>query len=473
MVASIDGIEAAVITLVRTVRAEACSTQMSVRDVWAMVRGAIEQAAPAAARSDLYSPDGNLNEQNLLHISGLRAAAPRSDISEEAIAAEFAAFCARPVPDSEDWILLDARMPPGLSVPIGDYTLETHSYDELLALHPLPCLTAADGDASLMPPALDGAAFLQQTRADSAGSAGWRYFMNDVLGSTLIEHENWVPLLALALWSPSITRAEAIYEVERGRYVFLGIGKPVLFPEEVDLPDGTVGEHLVHDTEGMYLSAAEVPAFTAFTATVVERVERVMAGLEGSKGRKKLARRLQAASSHLLRAAHRTRGRDGHYIVSAYEVNEVLLHYVIAMEALLADDSDHLDLSRKVEYRAATLFDSDDERIRVGKLVKSAYQARSKYVHGDEVDPDLDLDALRETARQVLLRWLILASSGEDGPVESSQVVPSLLDRATLSDQARREFALGPLREFFTATPTAAVPASSGTQGSAAGEWQV
>lgn len=135
-------------------------------------------------------------------------------------------------------------------------------------------------------------------------------------------------------------------------------------------------------------------------------------------------------------------------------MNEVLLHYVIAMEALLADDRDHLDLSRKVECRAATLFATDERRVATARLVKKAYGERSSYVHGDEVDPGFDLDALRVTARQILLRWLVLAAGDVgDGPAQEPQAVGSLLGRATLSDTVRREQITGPLRAFIAATP--------------------
>lgn len=145
---------------------------------------------------------------------------------------------------------------------------------------------------------------------------------------------------------------------------------------------------------GPGLVEADISAFTDFTTAVLERV---MSGLvRKNKGGQKPARRLEAAATHVLRAAHRTHGPTSHYDIAAYELNEVLLHYVIAMEALLADESDHLELSRKVQYRVATMFATDDERLTASKLVKEAYNTRSKYVHGDQVTA-FDLDALRRS----------------------------------------------------------------------------
>jgi hypothetical protein len=141
--------------------------------------------------------------------------------------------------------------------------------------------------------------------------------------------------------------------------------------------------------------------------------------------------------------------------VSAYERNEVILHYVVALEALLADEG-NLDLSRKVSYRAATLFGTDDERERVARLVKTAYEVRSKYAHGDDLGRDVDLDELRQVARQVVLRWLVLATNRSDGKVSPEMgSIPRELDRASLSDAVRRELVLKPLRAFFQEHPPA------------------
>jgi hypothetical protein len=251
-----------------------------------------------------------------------------------------------------------------------------------------------------------------------------------------------------------------MYEVDRGRRIDIVSGVPNLVPAFLMSEEGEVDDvYQKHDRLGMILDSEQTPAFTDFSAAVLERIDRVMAGSTGKpRGLKRLARRLQAAGTHLLRAAHRTRGPEGAHEVSAYEFNEVVLHYVIAMEALLADEHDHLDLSRKVQYRAATLFYTDEQRTSVAKLVSNAYAARSKYVHGDDVGEDeLDLGKLRKVAQSVLLRWLILAAGSAGRPVQDAQVIPTLLDRATLSDEVRREQVLRPIEEFLTATPTAPV----------------
>lgn len=452
-----SGIEAATLAFITAIRsdAEIDLGQIEARDDWAQVRAAVEQVVPRSIRADLYR-DGELTDWVLLRVSGLAQAVADRRIGAADLAAQFEVFCTRSAPQSEDWILLDASVPLGAQVPLGDYVLEARGYRDLLALHPLPCVAAADDESVVLPPRpLAGAAFLRRVRADREIPTGMRFIWTF---DQLVELEHWKPLLAMTLWSPQIVRAEAAYEVEAGRRVTAAGGRLDLILEIYHGPDGAEEEYQRHQTLGIELTETDLSAFTVFTAAVLERVERIMAGLtRKGKGGQKLARRLEAAAGHVLRAAHRTYGPDGHYDVAAYELNEVLLHYVIAMEALLADESDHLDLSRKVQYRAATLFATDDERLAVSKLVKEAYAARSKYVHGDEVTA-FDLEALRRTACQVLLRWLVLAAgSRAEGPVAEAQAIPSMLDRATLSDSARAECVLRPLAEFF-AKPLAQEP---------------
>ena len=63
------------------------------------------------------------------------------------------------------------------------------------------------------------------------------------------------------------------------------------------------------------------------------------------------------------------------------------MHYVIALEGLLAgDEPDHSELTRKVSQRAAVFLAGKDgtQRLEIAKLVRDAYAARSRYAHGSE-----------------------------------------------------------------------------------------
>src|SRR5882757_2950730 len=91
-----------------------------------------------------------------------------------------------------------------------------------------------------------------------------------------IELDNWLPLFALLLWSPSITRAEATFEVEPGRRIALVDGEPAIWEDVYTTPDGQVEEYLRHHKQGITVTEDEMPVFGAFTASVIERIQRVL-----------------------------------------------------------------------------------------------------------------------------------------------------------------------------------------------------
>lgn len=448
-----EEIATAALDVVRRIRSRRPETVPNPSKGWRAVAAAVERHVSKGDRPDIYGVD-EVNLRALFTVGLSRAA--RLDIREATLAAEFAAWCLRPLVISQDWILLDANLPRKTTIPLGDYVLFTPTAQELLGMHPLRCLADEnESDLDLPPGALGESAFLSLDRPDRPVRSAVAHAVP--LGGR-IELEHWKPLLVLALWSPAITRAECMYEVDRGRRIDIVSGVPNIVLAYTTSEHGEVEDvYQKHDRLGMTIGPGQTSAFTAFSAVVLDRVEQVMAGATGKyRGQKKLARRLQAAGTHLLRATHRTRGPEGAHEVSAYELNEVLLHYVIAIEALLADDHDHLDLSRKVQYRAATLFATDEQRTYVAKLMGTAYAARSKYVHGDAVaEGEPVLGELRRVVRAVLLRWLILTVDSDGRLVSEAQTLPTLLDRATLSDQVRREEVLRPIEEFLTATPAA------------------
>jgi hypothetical protein len=143
---------------------------------------------------------------------------------------------------------------------------------------------------------------------------------------------------------------------------------------------------------------------------------------------------------HLTRATQRSMP-DG--MALDEERDEVLLHYVIALEALLADE-EQADLARKVTQRAAVLVGDDDSaRLRYAALIRSAYTARSKYAHGDEPH-QVDLAELRMATCGVMLRWLVLQAAAD----RNRRLLPELLDDALLSARTRAEVVDSVWRSF-------------------------
>ncbi|MER8073382.1 hypothetical protein ABTZ59_34555 [Streptomyces sp. NPDC094034] len=143
-----------------------------------------------------------------------------------------------------------------------------------------------------------------------------------------------------------------------------------------------------------------------------------------------------------------------------------LLDYVIALEALMISparktrantpekDEAGASISKNIRTRASALFLTLEHRKRVEETVRSAYSARSTYVHGDVLTEHTgterltQLRELRLTIREVMLRWLILT------PCDTNDLAP-ILDAASTDRERTID---GPLRTFFTATPPQVLP---------------
>ena len=420
---------------------------------WPRVRNRVAVLAPPEKRDDLYAADGSLRDETLLYLSGLSRVAHAigrgADIDDGQVAARFSDFCTAPRPASEDWLFLDGQAPAGTDITLGEYTLRTLSHEELR--HLSPPLHPIIGPAEEAPAAtsvLEGAPVLQHTVPDRPLANGYRF---PLLGMhTRPELLHWRPLLTLLLWSSDMLRMNAWFIVERERRADLHAGSVPVVPDIYVDYTGREFEYEKRDTGLWRVTETDLPRLKAFAAAVDGLINTVLAGLDQKNKKAKMrARRLQRASEHMVRAAHRTYGND---FVWEEDADEVTLHYVIALEALLADE-DHADLSRKVKQRAAALWMADSHRLTVAQVVGRAYGRRSKYAHGDDTgDADTkELDQLRRVAHSTLLRWLgTTVTAGPDLPLE--------LDRTLLSDELRRRTVTAPLRSFYDATPPARLP---------------
>ncbi len=285
-------------------------------------------------------------------------------------------------------------------------------------------------------------AFLTREDPDGKPARGLTFFL-----VRRPEQLSWEPLLVLALWQHEVLRLDARYHVEPGRRVDTNWSEPSLDVRIHDSDEGWVEEEW-HRPGGWTLRPGDTDAFGRFADAVHGMLAGVL-GRQSGKQQKKTARRARRAGQHLVRAAQRSFPGG---TVDEEDRDEVVLHYVIAIEALLADE-DNLDLSRKVAYRGAALHLTDAERVRVRELLAKAYTARSKYAHGDETnETDIDLRALRQAAVTIYLRWLVVHTRNAWGNV------PALLDRSVLDHDAHARTLHDPLTAFHTATPPAQPP---------------
>ncbi|MEW2570214.1 hypothetical protein [Streptomyces sp. NPDC047070] len=391
--------------------------ELAARPEFEPVLNAVVHAAPISEHRDLYGKvDGDWLPRlsAILGQSGLgdatRLLVRQARVPLEEIADDFVAFCTAPAPCPEDWLLLRADVPEGTRIPLGRYTLQTFTPDELRHLGPMPALGNQRPGTSHLD-LLTGAPFLHtahtgriSTRAPHwGGHRGPR-----------AEAEHWRALLPLMLWSSEPLRVQAVFDVERGRCFGLRSDDvPTTLTTSLDR-HGMEEDYEVRESGSYHVTPAQLPALKAFCAHVTARIDAVVAGTtSGRRLPTRRARRLERAARHLLRAYQRT---YSDYSVWQQEADEVLLDYVIALEALMISpaDEEHQKISENIRTRASALFLTPGQRTRVEEVVQQAYSARSKYVHGDKLtehSPTHQLDQLRELrliARQVLLRWLIL-----------------------------------------------------------------
>ncbi|MGW7362441.1 hypothetical protein ACWGI8_03210 [Streptomyces sp. NPDC054841] len=432
---------------------------LAVLPQWEALEEAVSAAAPITEHRDLYAKvDGDWipSYRALLGESGLgdatRLIAQGTEVPEAEVADSFVAFCTGPAPAAEDWMLLNADFPEGTRIPLGCYTLQTFTPDELRQMGPMPTIHG------LRPGALDlgllaGAPFIHAPDPDHKPTRGIHWFG---YRGPRPEAQHWQALLPLILWSSEPLRVDAVFDVARGRRFGL---RPGDIPTTIRIYEDRHGreeEVEVRDTTSSLVTPADLPGLTAFCAAMTAKIDGVMAGAtSGRRVPKRRARRLERAARHLLRAYQRTFADHG---VWEQEADELHLDYVIALEALMISpiDEDHEGIAKNIRTRASALFLTPAHRERAETVVQRAYKARSTYVHGDVIKDQTErekLDELRTLRRltlQVILRWLVLT------PSDTGDLAP-LLDTAASGTEHERLID-EPLRAFFTASPPRKLP---------------
>lgn len=188
------------------------------------------------------------------------------------------------------------------------------------------------------------------------------------------------------------------------------------------------------------MAARNAPQLRRFLAQLAPLLDRAIAApAKPTKASRERAARLRRIAEHFLAA-----GEDAHgegEVLSELNADAVL-HYVIALEAVLTgDESDKTELTRKVVQRAAVLAGTNDEdRRAVAALVLDAYRARSSYAHGGE-PADVDLPGLRRVVRDCLLARLVIGDPTPTGETLAALADAVLLDHTLLAEQVRRPVA--------------------------------
>ncbi|MDT0616331.1 HEPN domain-containing protein [Streptomyces lancefieldiae] len=350
---------------------------------WETLSNAVARTAPISQNRDLYGKfDGDWLPRRASLLGGSRLGdatrliAQGATVPVEEVANSFVAFCAAPAPAVENWLLLAGDLPDGTRIPLGRYTLQTFTVDELRQFGPMPALQG------LQPGGLDldllaGAPFVHAQnpeRAPDRRGTGWFDFTGP-----RPESRHWRALLPLILWSPETLHVDAVFDVQRGRE--FGLQQHQVPTTLLTYEDryGRKAEAEVRELGSFCITQAEIPRLQAFCSAVSARINAVMDGLTSPGLPGKRARRLERAARHLLQAYQRTHSDLG---VWEQETDELHLDYVIALEALMVSPKDkHEGISQRIRTRASALFPMP-LRERVEDMVQKSYSARSKYVHG-------------------------------------------------------------------------------------------
>ncbi|MDQ0771602.1 hypothetical protein QF026_000068 [Streptomyces aurantiacus] len=426
---------------------------------WSTVVEAVAAAAPREEHPDLYTKiDGDWapSPLTLLEQSGLSVAArliaQGAPVPVSEVADSFVAFCTGPAPVTERWLLLNGAFPQRTRIPLGRYTLQTFTEDDLRQTVPMSALTGLHSQ-SLDLRLITGAPFLHVP--DPGRTVTRRPTWFDFTGPRA-EAQHWQALLPLMLWDSELLRVDSVFTVARGRLFDLD---PRNVPTTIKVYEGRDGrgeEVEVRDTGEFHVPAACLPALDDFCTAISAKIDAVMAGATHNRRiLNRRARRLERAARHILAAYQRTYNDDGVWDV---EVDALHLDYVIALEALLISPNDTREgIAGNIRSRAAALFLAPDHRQEAMDIVQRAYTARSTYVHGDVIKDQTEQEKLEElrTLRlltlQVILRWLVLT------PSDTDDLAP-LLDAAA-QDTGREHHIDRPLHAFFTTTPPRRRPA--------------
>jgi Apea-like HEPN len=357
------------------------------------------------------------------------------------VASDLAGYLAGPPTDIWDYAIFDGHGTLQDAIPVVDgWELVTPSADELRLVLPLPSTAAYQPDRPFDPGSYRRLVMLRHVVRDGAPQRGpaqhWDYLYSLGLGRPQWELL-WQPLMALSLYADPALRLWARYRIEPRRRT------DKLF-DSIDLeiwsPDGET-EIETPRTGAFRLDAHDTPMLRRFLDALSPRLTAALDTQGTKKAKEEAANRLQRCAEHFLIAGEHTYD-EGEAVPG--EEDDAILHYVIALEGLLAGRQDG-DLTRKISQRAAILVGTNDvERLAIRRLVCDAYRARSDYAHGNKPSMigKIDLAKLHGVVRLCILTRLILGDPTQVGSLHE------LADRALLSHSELQNQIHRPFDEF-------------------------
>jgi hypothetical protein len=397
---------------------------------------------------------GRTLDADALQYTGIvRALAQRARFDLNRSSAEFASYLAGPPRPVEDWVAVRADIPDKRCAVAGGWEFGRFTVNELWNILPLPSIARLiDRRDPFRPDVWSQVAFLRRPADDQSPLKPGDLYLH--LGPNRDVDDLWEPLLVLSFWSNHPTAVAGRWIIEPGSAYRAQSQATLDF-----IPPGwppTDDEVILADWERLY--CAEESNWLWFSTLQAALGERLRALSPG-----KARRRLEYAARHFLAATSLGSGPGADVwqeeAAKYPELTlEALFRYCSALEGVLGDGAG--DLTRKVSQRAAILttaifssslrFARDDSHtarlasratlsdpVQVERIVRTAYDARSKFSHGDEPPKDVWAAApvpyLRAITRAVLLARVILGRDGD------SDRLPKMCDKALLSLAARQE----------------------------------
>jgi len=353
----------------------------------------------------------------------------RTDLDLKAVARDLANFLAGPPIDIWDYAILDGSLATDEPIPVVDgWELVTPTAEQLRLLLPVPATAAYQPDRPFDADDYSGLTMLR--RIDLDALPHYRPVVHwEVLYSLALNrpaHLLWQPLIALSLYANPVLKLWGRYQIEPGRRA------DKLFDSvqwEIWTPDGET--EIERPQTGAFGWDIDVSMLRRFLAELKPLIAKALRN-------KKSGTRLRRCAEHFLIAGEEAHD-EGEVLT---ELNaDAVLHYVIALEGLLAgDDPVRGEFTRKVSQRAAVLAGRNDaERLEFERLVHEAYGARSIYAHGSTPTKEIDLPKLRRIVRRCLLTRLIIGDPTAEGPLHKV-TDSSLLSHETLDRRIRQPF---------------------------------
>lgn len=377
---------------------------------------------------------GRVLTSDTLVETGVAGVLAEGDVDKRTLVKELAGYLAGPPIPVWDYAIIDADLELRAPIELVDgWELVTPTREELASLGGIPSAARHVPEPPFPLDMYSGLAMLRRIDADAKAVTGWLLYFDFRPAHTL-----WQPLLALSLYQNPVVQLWAKYKVEPGRRVNALFDRVYTEPWT---PDGvTEIERVV--LGDFQVRESEEARFRRFFDKIRPLFPEAAEETKGSKRSRERTARLRRVTEHFLTAAEDAHGEGE--VLSEFNADAVL-HYVIALEAVLTgDDSNKSDLTRRVVQRAAIIAGTDDEdRASVAKVVRTAYATRSAYAHGSE-PKNIELPDLRRVVRDCMLARLILGD-----PTRAGRKLADLADAALLDHQSLENEIRGPIAEFW------------------------